>query len=442
MKKDNQKKLESKGKNVEIKYEAKELTNYSGINPIAVFMNKLGFKGIVEAKIGIKMHHNIGYSTGQILMTTILGILSGMNRIIKIENFSSDPLVRAIMGIKDRIDKDTIIGRLKRFTMINCVGYMDVIEELSKKVHKKLEVKKDIIDLDSTVKTVYGNQQGAKAGYNPTHRGKKSYHPLLAFLNSTKECILAYLRPGDTYTSNNASEFMKELLGRLPKAIKELILRADSGFFNEKLLRVLELSNRKVEYIIKVKLKNMRKILIKQEWEEIPLESGIAMTEFYYQCHGWEKARRFVAIRNKVKIRKEGLLFTITDYEYFCYVTNIEESPLYLHKFYGDRGESENWIEAVKNQLFGGFILTDDFWANEALFLSSVLAYNISLWMRILTDKKSWHEEPGTFRLWFIQVAGKIVNSGRRIFLNMSQSFNYREKWEAIYNSVCLLSFD
>jgi hypothetical protein len=442
MKKGNEETSKNKGRNVETKFKAKELTNYSGINPIAKFMDKMRFREIVEAKIGIKMHHNTEYSTGKILMTIVLGILSGMNRIIKIENFSGDPLVRAILGIKERIDKDTIIGRLKRFAMINCVGYMDVIEELGKKVHNKLQLQKDIIDLDSTVKTVYGNQEGTGKGYNPTHRGKKSYHPLLAFLNSTKECILAYLRPGDSYTSNNAAEFMKELLGRLAEGIKELIVRADSGFFNEKLMQVLEETNRKVEYIIKVKLKNMQEIMLKKEWEDLPLECGIAMTEFYYQCHGWKKARKFVAIRKKVRIRKEGLLFPITDYEYFCYVTNIEESPLYLHKFYGDRGESENWIEAVKNQLFGGFILTDDFWANEALFLSSVLAYNISLWMRILTDKKAWHEEPITFRLWFIQVAGKMVNSGRRIFLNMSQSFYYREKWEEIYNSVCLLSFD
>ena len=37
-----------------------------------------------------------------------------------------------------------------------------------------------VIDVDSTVKTVYGNQQGVSVGYNPHKCGAASYHPLLA----------------------------------------------------------------------------------------------------------------------------------------------------------------------------------------------------------------------------------------------------------------------
>src|SRR2546429_9030696 len=36
-----------------------------------------------------------------------------------------------------------------------------------------------IFDLDSTVLTVFGHQEGAEVGYNPRYRGKRSYDPLL-----------------------------------------------------------------------------------------------------------------------------------------------------------------------------------------------------------------------------------------------------------------------
>src|SRR6266478_6281771 len=36
-----------------------------------------------------------------------------------------------------------------------------------------------ILDLDSTVVTVFGHQEGAAVGYNPRYRGKRSYDPLL-----------------------------------------------------------------------------------------------------------------------------------------------------------------------------------------------------------------------------------------------------------------------
>jgi hypothetical protein len=36
-----------------------------------------------------------------------------------------------------------------------------------------------ILDLDSSVVTVFGRQENAAVGYHPRYRGKRSYHPLL-----------------------------------------------------------------------------------------------------------------------------------------------------------------------------------------------------------------------------------------------------------------------
>ncbi len=51
-----------------------------------------------------------------------------------------------------------------------------------------------VIDVDSTVKTAYGKQQGVSVGYNPHKRGAASYHPLLAFCAETKEILQGWLR--------------------------------------------------------------------------------------------------------------------------------------------------------------------------------------------------------------------------------------------------------
>ena len=169
--------------------------------------------------------------------------------------------------------------------------------------------------------------------------------------------------------------------------------------------------------------------------------SGWEMTEFYHKSAGWQKSRKFVALRRKTKETKEGRLFTHIEYDYFCYVTNINDSPLLIHKMYGDRGTCENWIEAVKNQMFAGSILTDNFWANEAFWMMSVIAYNVSLWMRVLTDEKSWQEEPNTFRSWFTQLAGKMVHSGRQVYLKMYEAYHYKERWRKIEDRVDNLQF-
>ena len=404
-------------------------------------MKKMKIDQILERTITLPERLNQKYSLSQIFNTIILGLSSGMNRLLKIEYFSLDPLVSYLLDINGHLDIDTIRYRINQFGNRQNVELMEVIGKLSRKVHKRLQTKEDILDLDSTVKTVYGHQEGARKGYNPTQRGKRSYHPLLAFLNSTKECFLSWLRPGDAYTANNADEFLKQALSMLPDQIKYLKVRADSGFFNDKVISVLENHKRKIGYIIKVKLKNLESLLKSQDWEEIIGFDGWEMCEFEYRAANWSKSRRFVAVRKFEKMGGLDTLFPYKEYSYFCYVTNIEESPIYLHRFYGDRGESENWIEAVKKQLYAGTILTKDFWANETYFLLSVLAYNISVWLRKLTDEKAWRQEPQSFRFWFIQLAGKFTKSSRRRFLRMYSSYYYKSWWSKIDKKVDELSF-
>lgn len=56
------------------------------------------------------------------------------------------------------------------------------------------------IDVDSTVDSVCGQQQGSAKGFNPKKKGARSYHPQLAFLVGSKEILQAWFRTGSAYT--------------------------------------------------------------------------------------------------------------------------------------------------------------------------------------------------------------------------------------------------
>ena len=434
-------KNKSKQKAVSIltNFTSENLTNFSGIAPIYTFMHKLGLPQYFNT-ISIKLGANAKYETSTILSMLVLGLSSGMNRISKMESFSRDSLVRKLFRIKGKIDEDTIANRINRFGMAQTEELLTINSLSSAKVHEVLGTTKDILDIDSTVRTVFGSQEGASKGYNPKKHGAKSYHALLCFLNSTKECLSSWLRPGNAYTSNNAPEFMKQVFSLLPSRIEELLVRCDSGFFSGSLMDVLE-SRPKTEYIIKVKLKNFINLMQGRTWETFDSELGLQTTEFQYRAQSWSVSRKLVVLRKITSIETEGLLYPKINYEYFCYVTNIEDSPLQIHSLYGDRGESENWIEAVKNQMFAGSLLTQNFWTNEAFWLLSVMAYNVSVWMRKLIDSKTWKEEPMTFRMWFIQIAGKVIESGRRTYLKMSKNNYYKERWLILEKKIDDLVF-
>src|SRR3989338_4312111 len=86
-----------------------------------------------------------------------------------------------------------------------------------------------VIDLDSTVCTLYGNQEGAMKGYNPHKRGRKSYHPLLAVAAILGDSLDGVLRPGNVSSAHGTRELLERVFGKLPETVRSIRLRADKG---------------------------------------------------------------------------------------------------------------------------------------------------------------------------------------------------------------------
>ena len=105
---------------------------------------------------------------------------------------------------------------------------------------------------DSTVITRYGEQEGAKKGYNPNKKGRPSHHPLIGFLNESRFVINIWNRSGDTSSNNNVLAFFNSIYSRVKDLIKVKGILADSGFYDLKLIQDLEL--KKLNYIIVGKL--------------------------------------------------------------------------------------------------------------------------------------------------------------------------------------------
>ena len=128
-------------------------------------------------------------------------------------------------------------------------------------------------------------------------------------------------------------------------------------------------------------------------------------------------------------------------YDYFCYCTNMDLTPWAAHKHYGKRATSENWIEWCKNQMASGSILTQDFWANSAIFQSCILGYNLMVWMMLLTQEDGFSEEPNTIRMKLIHVAGRLSTRSRQYLLKLDKNFAFKERWIELENSILAMAF-
>lgn len=419
------------------------LTGNAGTVLIGRFAKKLNLPKILDKHLSIERGESAEYQPAEVIMILAIAVIAGAKHISHLAIIRTDTVLRTLFRWV-KFPVDTTVSRImKLFTHKHCHELSEAETEVRQKVWKKKWFGRVTLDMDSSVDGVYGNQEGAEVGYNPKKKGQKSYHPIFCFLAETRECLHNWFRTGNAFSANGSVEFMKECFDRLPKRIWIIIVRADSAFFNGALLDFLE--GKGAGYTIKVRMKGLIPLLQKQEWHEVKNQPGYEQAEFMHKCAGWDKARRFVAIR-KVKIYESvDALFekkiTSVEYEYFCYVTNMKNTPWETHKFYGKRATSENWIDWCKNQMAAGSILTDKFWANSAIFQISILAYNLIVWMMWLNDKKGFREEPNTIRMFLIHAPARLMRSGRQWFLRLPQNYYFKERWIWIENSILALDF-
>ena len=426
-------------KSVKAEFTEKNLTGNAGLTHFGKFMKKLGMEKILEKHLGISRAENAEYSASDAVMMLILGVLAGVSHMCHLRILRHDGVLRKVFGWKN-FPSDSTFGRIfKLFTPRHCGELSEAEDEVRRKIWGKKLFGRVTMILDSSVKGVFGSQEGAAVGYNPEKKGQKSYHPLFCFIGETCGCLHNWFRTGNAHSGNGAAEFVTECFARLPKGVHRIFAIADSAFFCGKLMDMLEGGG--ALYLIKVKLRNLRELLSGQKWRKVLEMPGFEVTEFLHRCSGWTKSRRFVAVRELTGVMTEGLLYPKYEYRYFCYVTNDRLSPWKAHKEYAGRCACENWIEWCKNQMAAGSILTDDFWANSAIFQSCVSAYNLKVWLMLLSHGHKIRQEPFTVRYWFISIPARLLTGSRTLKLKLSENSFFREKWRLLENAVEQLSF-
>ncbi|WP_052646970.1 transposase [Paenibacillus terrae] len=149
-----------------------------------------------------------------------------------------------------------------------------------------------ILDLDSTVETVYGNQEGAAVGVNAHKRGRKSYHPLLAFEGQSRLALHAALRPGNTHSSTDATAFVERTLS---------LLESRSLF-----------ESRGIGYVGKLKWTKRLQERVREcrDWKRYAEDDWIieGITLLLYKATSWDKQRRVCVIRKAKRFAGDQLL--------------------------------------------------------------------------------------------------------------------------------------
>lgn len=422
----------------EISYTSKEITPWGGMVFLKQMMEKIGFRKLVEDNPDLPVSgSNRGYKTATIVEGFITSIWCGANRFLHTEVTRHDAALGKIFQWKNTPGQDTYKRFFSKFSQATNQKVSDYFYSW---FFENVKFDNFTLDIDSSVMTRYGEQEGAKKGYNPSKRGRASHHPLIAFVADVKLVANMWLRSGNTSSANNFLSFLEDTLSKLKNKTIGLI-RLDSGFFQSDILDYLE--EKVMNYVVAVKFSQPIQRLIHASENWIILDTGIEICEQIYQSESWQKPRRIVVVRQKVKDRpkapgKQLVLFTeeeiYRNYRYSAYVTNLNLPAAEIWRLYRARGDAENRIKELKYDFgFDSFNL-NDFFATEAALTFAMIAYNLMSLFRMFVLQEKTQKTLSTLRYRTFAIGAYFEKVNDRLVLKIALNKKRRAWFSGLWN--------
>ncbi|MBU6159461.1 MAG: IS1380 family transposase [Bacteroidetes bacterium] len=379
---------------------------------------------------------NRGYDPVQIMECFWVSIWIGAGRFSHSAYLRFDDVLKQIFQWKQAPSQSTYS---RYFAKFNWKRNTETFVPLFQWFHNQIRFNNLTLDLDSTVVTRYGEQEGAKKGYNPKKPGRNSHHPLMAFIPEVRMVANAWLRQGNTGSSNNAKAFLEETMEIL-KEKKVGLIRCDSGFYTNDFLS--ELERKALNYITAVKFYPTikRELLCLSDWIEI--KRGVEICEFEYQSPDWKRPRRIVAVRKSIeKLPKStGKLLLFDEpagrYRYSAYVTNMDLPAEQIWEMYKQRGDAENRIKELKYDFALDTFCMNNFWGTEAAFRSILMAYNMLALFRQVVLKMKSQATLSTLRFKCFALGAWITKHARITTLKISATGEKRRWLDALFDTV------
>lgn len=376
-----------------------------------------------------------------VLGTLMLGILAGSKRYAHIAGVRGDTVAAKALGLRAMVSEDSVRRALSAIKPEASEPWMR--NALMGSVRDALE-RPWVLDMDATIKPLYGHQEGAELGYNPHKPGRPS-HVLHTFWVGNLRLVLdAVLSGGKQHTSRHAKAAMAGLLDELGDKAPALV-RGDCGFGNEDIIDVCE--QRGVHYLLRLrKTANVKRLIerlfLRDDWTRATDASqGWQAIEDELKLSGWSRARRVIVLRRRIKgdvaltSKRRGakgndrqLVLALADdevqdkaqlWEYTVLVTDVPYDIAAIGQLYRDRCDCENGFDELKNQWGWGGFTTQDMHRSQITARAVALVYNWWSWYVRAANPQA-RREALTSRPLLLAAVGRATTSGNQTTLYLT----------------------
>jgi hypothetical protein len=370
----------------------------------------------------------------EVLGTLFLSVLAGHTRYAHIESVRYDAVNPALLGMGKVVSSSSARRAFIPVETGACASWQ---QHHLHRCYDVLLYEPWILDVDTTVKLLFGHQEGAVLGYNPTKPGRPSHVLHTYFMANTRLVLDVEVRPGNESAAKYTMPGLWAFLDGLPRAAWPCFIRGDCNYGTERDMHDAEI--RGVPYLFKLRQTSKVKALIRQvfcrnDWDSAGQRwEGV---EDRLQLTGWTKKRRVIVLRRKLKaaialapsaepaLAAQQLQFIETEegvvqYEYVVLVTSLTDPIATLAQHYRDRGDAENIYDENKNQWGWGGYTTHDMKRCQIMARLIALIYNWwSLYVRLAIPDR--HAEAITSRPLLLYGVGQQTHHGGQTTLTIT----------------------
>jgi hypothetical protein len=282
-----------------------------------------------------------------------------------------------------------------------------------------------VVDIDSFIGEVHGSaKQGAGFGYT----GRLGYHPLLATRSGTGEVLHVRQRKGQAGSGRGALRFVQELVARVRRAGAqgEILIRADSAFWNKKVLAYLARNG--CRYSIAVTMHKVVAERIAQigdgAWQPLADYPDSGVCELAEATLGDER----LIVRRVHLHAQEDQTELFAYWRYFAFVTNRSDDLHTVDREHRQHAEVELVIRDLKDQALAHFP-SGHFAANGAWTVIACLAHNLQRWTGMLGLQDTTPRTARTIRRWLLTIPGRLTRTARQWTLHLPARWPWQQSF-------------
>ena len=395
---------------------------------------------------------NQGSGANNVFGTLFLSILRGHFRYAHINSVRGDGVNPQLLGMDKVVSDDTVrraLAKLSDTTVARDWLENHLIDSIAPAL-----IEPWILDIDTTIKTIYGHQEGAKKGYNATKKGRPSHSYHSYFVANLRLALGVDVCPGNKSSALEGMPGLWRVLEALGGDKQPALIRGDCGYGNERIMA--ECEQRGLKYLFKLRNTPNVKYLVKDCMRKsggwVDTGDGWESMEAILKLSGWTKERRVVLVRQKPSARSRAIskpnLLPGDQWlpsgapwsgEITVLVTSLDEKDFpteAMPRLYRERADMENNYDKLKNQWGWGGFTTRKMEPCQLAAMFIALVYNWwGLYVRFYDPEH--HREAVTTRPYLMEGVGRQVQSGGQKTIKLSFT---HEKGKQIAEAVSLIS--